>query len=30
MKIYREYYDSEYRNKMHKYYNDKINADTIR
>ena len=30
MKIYREYYDSEYRNKMHKYYNDKINADTMR
>lgn len=30
MKFYREYYDKDYRNKMHKYYNDKISSDTMR
>ena len=30
MKIYKEYYDKNERNKTHKYYNDKISSDTMR
>ena len=30
MKIYKEYYDNNERNKTHKYYNDKISSDTMR
>ena len=30
MKIYREYYDKQERNRTHKYYNSKISSDTMR